>query len=81
MYSMVKFGATVPSAIPDLLNPQLLTFSSDRSMMVVGFEEIDGRRYYQGWRMQWLAAYVRALVRIECLTTTGLIYDHPSAAN
>jgi len=24
-------------------------------MMGCGFEEIDGRRYYQGWWMQWVA--------------------------
>jgi len=40
-------------SIPDLLEPQLLTFGSDRGMMVAGFEEIDGCRYYQGWWMQW----------------------------
>ncbi|WP_348995634.1 hypothetical protein ABFG95_06730 [Achromobacter sp. HNDS-1] len=53
MDALAKFGATVPSAIPDLLEPQLLTFASDRGMMVVGFEEIAGVRYYQGWWMQW----------------------------
>lgn len=36
-----------------LYEPKLLTFGSDRGMMVVGFEEIDGRRFYQGWWMQW----------------------------
>lgn len=41
-------------SIPDLIEPQLLTFSSDRGMMVVGFEEIDNQRYYQGWWMQWI---------------------------
>ncbi len=55
MEALAKFGATVPSAIPDLLEPQLLTFGSDRGMMVVGFEEIAGCRYYQGWWMQWVA--------------------------
>ncbi|MFY2610518.1 hypothetical protein, partial [Achromobacter ruhlandii] len=54
MDALAKFGATVPSAIPDLLEPQLLTFASDRGMMVVGFEEIAGVRYYQGWWMQWV---------------------------
>lgn len=43
-------------AIPDLLEPELLTFGSDRGMMICGFEEIDGQRYYQGWWMQWVAA-------------------------
>jgi len=32
----------------------VLAFYSDRGMMVCGFEEIDGRRYYQGWWMQWI---------------------------
>ena len=54
MDGLQKFGATAKSAIPDLLQPELLTFSSDRGMMVCGFEEIDGRRYYQGWWMQWI---------------------------
>lgn len=47
--SLAKFGATVPSPIPDLLEPQLLTFSSECGMMVAGFEEIGGCRYYPGW--------------------------------
>lgn len=54
MDDLQKFGATEKGAIPDLLQPELLTFSSDRGMMVCGFEEIDGRRYYQGWWMQWI---------------------------
>ncbi|EFV84168.1 hypothetical protein HMPREF0005_02910 [Achromobacter xylosoxidans C54] len=53
MESLAKFGARIPSAIPDLLDPVLLTFGSDRGMMVCGFEEIAGVRYYQGWWMQW----------------------------
>lgn len=56
MESRLKFGAIEKSPIPDLLEPQLLTFSSDRGMMVTGFEEIAGIRYYQGWWMQWAAA-------------------------
>lgn len=48
MEALAKFGATVPSAIPDLLEPQLLTFNSERGMMVVGFEEIAGVRYLPG---------------------------------
>lgn len=53
MDGLAKFGATEKSPIPDLVEPELLTFSSERGMMVCGFEEIDGRRYYQGWWMQW----------------------------
>jgi len=55
MDGLAKFGARQKGAIPDLLEPELLTFASDRGMMVCGFEEIDGRRYYQGWWMTWLA--------------------------
>jgi len=54
MDGLQKFGAIEKGAIPDLLQPELLTFASDRGMMVCGFEEIDGRRYYQGWWMQWV---------------------------
>lgn len=54
MESLSKFGGSVPGVIPDLLEPQLLTFNSERGMMVVGFEEIAGVRYYQGWWMQWV---------------------------
>ncbi|MFY3196751.1 hypothetical protein ACOTE7_22820 [Achromobacter xylosoxidans] len=54
MEGLAKFGARIPSAIPDLLDPVLLTFGSDRGMMVCGFEEIAGVRYYQGWWMQWV---------------------------
>ncbi|HAP28192.1 MAG TPA: hypothetical protein DCR74_21840 [Achromobacter sp.] len=52
--AFAKFGASQKSPIPDLLEPELLTFGSDRGMMVCGFEEIDGQRYYQGWWMQWV---------------------------
>lgn len=48
------YDAPPTTIFPNLFNPQLLTFSSDRGMMVCGFEEIDGRRYYQGWWMQWV---------------------------
>lgn len=54
MDSLEKFGKTKRAPIPDLLEPQLLTFSSERGMMVCGFEEINGKRYYQGWWMQWM---------------------------
>lgn len=39
MEALAKFGASLPSAIPDLLKPQLLTFNSECGMMVVGFEK------------------------------------------
>ena len=41
------------SPIPDLIDPVLVTYHSDRAMMFRGWEEIDGRRYYQGWWIQW----------------------------
>lgn len=55
MDRLLKFGAREKASIPDLLEPQLLTFASDRGMMVAGFEEIAGTRYYQGWWMQWIS--------------------------
>lgn len=45
--------AVATSLIPDLIEPELLTFSSDRGMMIVGFEQIGRRRFYQGWWLQW----------------------------
>jgi len=53
MDGLAKFGATAKSPVADLLEPELLTFCSERGMMVCGFEEIDGRRYYQGRWMLW----------------------------
>lgn len=53
MDGLAKFGGSAKGSIPDLLEPELLTVASDRGTMVCGFEEIDGRRYYQGWWMQW----------------------------
>lgn len=43
----------VKSLIPILMDPEILTFSSARGMMIAGFEEIDGRRCYQGWLIHW----------------------------
>ena len=43
------FGASNSPPIPDLYEPQIITFGSDRAMMFSGFEQIDGQRYYQGW--------------------------------
>lgn len=42
MDGLAKFGATEKGSIPDLLEPELLTFCSDRGMMVCGSEEITG---------------------------------------
>lgn len=38
---------------PDLMDVELMTFSSNRAMMIRGFEEIEGSRYYQGWYIVW----------------------------
>ncbi|WP_231494609.1 hypothetical protein [Bordetella petrii] len=46
-------GAMLPSPIPDLMDVELLTFSTDRAMMVRGFEEVRGTRFYQGWYIEW----------------------------
>ncbi|WP_287142635.1 hypothetical protein [Achromobacter sp.] len=56
MDTLQTFGAPQKGVIPDLLQPELLTFASERGMMVCGFEEIDGKRYYQSWWMQWVAS-------------------------
>jgi hypothetical protein len=53
MCDRAHFGAVRQPKIPDLLEPKLLTFGSDRGMMVCGFEEIDGQRFYQGWWITW----------------------------
>ena len=49
-----QFGADEAPPIPALWEPELLTFMSDRAMMLAGFEEIEGQRYYQGWWIQWI---------------------------
>lgn len=40
--------------LPQLLDPTLLKFDSERGLIVTGFEEIEGARFYQGWWVQWL---------------------------
>jgi len=45
------FGADQGSPIPDLYDPEMLAFMSDRVLSVKGFEEIEGHRYYQTWRI------------------------------
>lgn len=45
------FGGDEVSPIPDLYDPEMLAFISDRVLSVKGFEEIEGRRYYQTWRI------------------------------
>lgn len=44
--------ANDPDVIPPLWEPHLLTFGG-QGMIVVGFEEIDGSHYYQGWYVRW----------------------------
>tara|TARA_R110000851_G_C13065632_1_gene564403 strand:+ start:127 stop:432 length:306 start_codon:yes stop_codon:yes gene_type:complete len=48
-----QFGGSIAASIPDLQEPELIAFDSDRVMAVRGFEEIDGRRYYQTWRIMF----------------------------
>jgi len=48
-----QHGERLPPPIPDLMDVELLTFTTDRALMVRGFEEIDGARYYQGWYITW----------------------------
>ena len=43
----------VEGSPPDLLDPQILSFDSERGMMLVGFELINGGRLYQGWWVRW----------------------------
>ncbi len=38
--------------LPDLHDVELIAFG-ERAMMLNGFEEIEGRRYYQGWWIRW----------------------------
>jgi hypothetical protein len=38
--------------LPDLHDVELLAFG-ERAMMLCGFEEVERRRYYQGWWVRW----------------------------
>jgi hypothetical protein len=38
--------------LPDLHDVELIAFG-ERAMMLNGFEEVDGSRYYQGWWVRW----------------------------
>jgi hypothetical protein len=38
--------------VPDLHDIELLSFG-ERAMMLTGFEEVEGRRFYQGWWVRW----------------------------
>lgn len=47
-------GVDVAGPIPDLYEPEWVTFMSERgAMMVTGWEEIDGQRFYQGWYVRF----------------------------
>lgn len=56
---VVRPEASRGDVVPPLCDPQILTMSSDQGMMIAGFEEVDGRRYYQGWYIRWVDDYVR----------------------
>lgn len=51
--TIIRPDASEGHVIPPLCDPQILSMSSDQGMMVAGFEEIGGRRYYQGWYIRW----------------------------
>ncbi len=38
--------------VPDLHDVELIAFG-ERAMMLNGFEDREGRRYYQGWWIRW----------------------------
>ena len=46
-------GREAPPVAPDLIDPVLLTFSTEQGLMFRGAEEIDGRWYVQGWWIRW----------------------------
>ncbi len=48
-------GRPRPDAIPPLYEPRLLTFCTEFGLMVTGFEQIEGCRFYQGWYIRWVA--------------------------
>jgi len=43
---------TSEALLPDLHDIELLAFG-ERAMMLAGFEEVGGRRFYQGWWVHW----------------------------
>jgi hypothetical protein len=53
-----QFGGYIASPIPDLHEPELIALDSDRIIVVTGFEEIEGRRYYQTWRIMFEGKHV-----------------------
>jgi hypothetical protein len=49
MKEMTHGGRFHPPKIPDLQDPQLLTLATAiGAMMIAGFEEVNGHRYFQG---------------------------------
>jgi hypothetical protein len=46
-------GKHQESPFPDLFDVEIVSLSTDRAMMAVGYEEINGARYYQGWYVVW----------------------------
>lgn len=52
-YLSIDRHADSRPTFPHLWDPHWLTFGSDGGCVVRGFEEVDGRRYYQGWYIQW----------------------------
>lgn len=51
---VLKGNGSFEDLIPCLYEPHLLALMSDQGMMCGGFEEIDGKRYYQSWLIRWV---------------------------
>jgi hypothetical protein len=39
--------------LPNLLDPHVQAFDSEKGMMITGFEILNGGRHYQGWWIRW----------------------------
>ncbi|MDM9561399.1 hypothetical protein [Bordetella petrii] len=48
-----QHGERLQPPIADLMDVELLTLTTDWALMMRGFEDIDGARYYQGWYITW----------------------------
>ncbi len=46
-------GSRAERVLPDLCDVELIALGN-RAMMLTGFEELAGRRFYQGWWVRWV---------------------------
>lgn len=53
------------TAMPLLCDPRLIAMRTTHGMSFVGFEEIDGQRYYQGWYIRWITEDERRVMEGE----------------